>query len=199
MLRIKRTLAFLLLAAIAVIPAIGCMDLATAPITQSTQTGVHVTNNRTAANNGLLDGVGGVVDGLVNDVGNLVFKTVDIVGSVGGTATNGRWTVNVPPGAVSGNASVSVGVVSPGSGRVTLDITPVTKNHFDTPVTLTVDCQNVPASQLRNYILYWRDPQAGCWVPVDGSTVDLAHRTVSAPLHHFSTYTTGPAGGKVGW
>jgi len=193
MLRIHRTLSLLLLAAIAVIPAIGCMDLSTAPITH--ENAVHVTHTGPSQPAGLLDGVTGLVD----DVGKLVFNTVQIVGSVGGSASNGRWSVSVPAGAVDGLASVSVGVTSPGSNRVQLQITPVSKNHFDTPVVLTVDCSHVPAGQLRNYVIYWLDPSLGTWVPVDGSVVDMTHRTVSAPLHHFSTYTTGPAGGKVGW
>lgn len=42
-------------------------------------------------------------------------------------------------------------------------------------------------------------PATKAWGPVEGSTVDLAKRTVSAPLQHFSAYAVGPKGGKAGW
>jgi hypothetical protein len=211
--RIKKTIALLSLAAIAVIPAIGCMDLTTAPVTphsdaqtttqststpQTTTTTVHVVNGR-VENSGLLGGLINLVGDVVTGTVNLITDTVQIDGSIGGIVTNGRWTVSVPPDAVTGDVSVSVTVTSITSNRVELGITPVTKNSFDTPVTLTVDCSAVPAGQLRNYTIYWLDPSVGTWVQVDGATVDMTHRTVSAPLHHFSTYCTGPAGGKVGW
>ena len=206
MLRIQRTLAILLLAAIAVIPAIGCMNLTTAPILPGnppvTATATHTASGRVATDSGLLDGlidqVVGVVTSTVDSLGDIV-NSVTIDGSVGGTLTNGRWQVSVPPDAVSGDATVGITVRNAVSNRCDLSITPVSKNYFDTPVTLTVDCSRVPAGQLRNYTIYWLDPSVGTWVQVDGASVDMTHRTVSAPLKHFSTYCTGPAGGKVGW
>lgn len=210
MLRIQRTLAILLLAAIAVIPAVGCMNLTTAPILSgnapvsvtATAAATHATSGRVATNSGLLDGlidpVVGVVTSTVDSLGDIV-NSVTIDGSVGGTLTNGRWQLNVPPDAVSGDATIGITVRNVTSSRCDLSITPVSKNYFDTPVTLTVDCPTVPARQLRNYTIYWLDPSVGTWVQVDGASVDMTHRTVSAPLKHFSTYCTGPAGGKVGW
>jgi hypothetical protein len=210
MLRIQRTLAILLLAAIALIPAIGCMNLTTAPVMPHIEAPVtastsHVSGGRVATNNGLLDGVVndlsglvGVVTSTVDSLGDVV-NSVTIDGSVGGSLTNGRWQVMVPPDAVNGDATVGITVTNVTSNRCELSITPVSKNYFDTPVTLTVDCATVPAGQLRNYTIYWLDPSVGTWVQVDGATVDMTHRTVSAPLKHFSTYCTGPAGGKVGW
>jgi hypothetical protein len=213
--RTKKTIALLLLAAIAVIPAIGCMDLTTAPLTprgeaqsatttpsttaQSTTTTVHVVNGRPVENSGLIGGLIGLVGDVVTGTVNLITDTIGIDGSVGGTLTNGRWTVAVPPDAVTGEVSVSVTVTSLTSNRVDLSITPGSQNHFDKPVILTVDCSTMQQGQLRNLAIYWLDPSVGTWVQVDGSTVDMTHRTVSAPLQHFSTYCTGPAGGKVGW
>jgi hypothetical protein len=193
MLRIERTLAALSLAVVVVGSVVGCMDLTTAPVTRNT--GVVVANGRAASSAGLLTTTSTLIDG----VASLLVKVINIVGDVGGSLTNGRWRVDVPPGAIDGTAAVSVGVSSLTSSRCSLQIAPLSKNHFANPVRLTVDCSGVPTGQLKTYVIYWYNPSRGTWDPVEGSVVDLNHKTVSAPLQHFSTYATGPAGGKVGW
>ena len=97
------------------------------------------------------------------------------------------WTVTRP---------VSLGVANSTSGSCQLEILPTTKNHFATPARLTVSCPGVPDDALRNYTIFWLDPATRKWVPVAGSTVDLATKTVSAPLQHFSTYSVGS---KASW
>jgi len=136
---------------------------------------------------------------LIGIVDALLVRTLTLVGSLGGTLTNGRWTVAIPPNAISGTATVTVGVTSLTSSACQLDILPLSQNHFAVPVTLTVDCRAVSADQLAGYTIFWYDPVANKWVPVQGAQVNLVNKTVSAPLAHFSRYAVGPADGKAGW
>ena len=188
--RLKRIVAALLVGTLAVGLMAGCMAGSVAPVTPQ-----QVVSNRTAQQDGLLGGVLGIVDALVK----LVFRVLNIVGSVGGSLSNGRWRVDVPAGAFDGTASVGVGVASSTSASCELQITPADKNQFKTPVRLTVDCSSVSPTLLKTYVISWFNPTTRTWVPVQGSTVDLTNKTVSAPLQHFSTYSVGPAGGKAGW
>lgn len=177
---------------------LGCGRMTTAPdVPASSSSSATTTPGRSAESNGLLSTVGG----LLGDVVGLLVKTLQLVGSLGGTLTNARWKVAIPAGAVDGNATVSIGVSSSTAGDCQLGITPETKNHFATPVTLTVDCRSVSNDVLSTYVIRWLDPSTGKWVAVAGSTVDLRTKTVSAPLLHFSRYSVGPDpdGGKAGW
>ena len=188
--RLNRLVAVLLFTAFTVGIAACSMKMSTAPATPQQ---VQSLSAQSAEPNGL---IGSVVGGVVN----LVYKVLDIVGDVGGTLTNGRWRVVVPPGAISGNAQISLGVLSNLSPSCQLGITPADKNHFSKPVILTADCSSVPSDVLRSYAIFWYNPATATWVPVAGSTVDLTKKTVSAPLQHFSAYAVGPCvGGKAGW
>jgi hypothetical protein len=188
----------LLLAAIAIGLASSCMAISTSPdapgagAARTTATTAAVAPTRGGQQDGL---VGGLIDGL----GNLLVKVVQIVGALGGSLDNGRWHVAMPAGAISGTASVAIGITGTGATNCHLQILPADKNHFARPVQLTASCPEVPVDQLANYVIYWYDPATQHWVPVAGSTVDLAQKTVSAPLQHFSSYSVGPAGGRAGW
>jgi hypothetical protein len=140
-----------------------------------------------------------LIGGLLDTVVGLLVRTLNLIGSIGGTLTNGRWKVAIPAGAVEGNATVTLSVSSLTDPHCQLGIYPSTLNHFDKPVTLTINCSSVPTDQLSTYVIYWLDPSTNLWVEVPGSTVNLSNKTVSAPLSHFSTYSAGPAGGKAGW
>lgn len=190
MFRIKRLVATALLGAFAIGLAAGCMESATAP-EQTTP----AMSGRTAASSDLLGTVGGAVTGLLK----LVFKVLNVVGSVGGSLSNGRWRVDIPAGAFDGAATVGVGVRGSDAPRVELEITPADKNNFRTPVRLSVNCSSVPTWELRNYVIFWFNPATRTWDEVPGSSVDLNRKTVSAPLQHFSSYAVGPKGGKAGW
>jgi hypothetical protein len=185
----------------------GCGAMTTAPVPVSTSSvatvdpassgsaTVNSTGSISTSTNGLL----GVVGSLFGTVIGLVVRVLNLVGSIGGTLTNGRWRVDVPPNAIEGTASVGLGVRTSTSADCQLEISPATKNHFSVPVRLTADCRSVPSSELAGYVIFWLDPATGKWVPVQGSQVDLVNKTVSAPLLHFSKYSCGPAGGKGGW
>ena len=192
--------------AVAISLASGCGRLTTAPVvtgpgavaTGTQATGTQATGPapaRVIESEGLIGDIGTIL----SDVTHLVFRTLDIVGNVGGSLTNGRWRVDVPPNAVVGNATVRIGIPSPTSSACQLEITPVSKNHFDTPVQLTVDCRSVPRDRLVTYVVFWHDPTTDKWVPVPGSSVDLQAKTVSAPLQHFSQYAVGPVEGRGSW
>jgi len=191
MLRFNRLVASLALAALVTGAAAGCGRLPTAPATTETSSSPTVVGN-TAESSGLL---GDLVGGLLR----LVFKVLNVVGSLGGSLTNGRWRVDIPAGAIDGNATVGIGVSSSTSNQAELQITPEDKNHFSTPVRVTVSCSGVSDATLRGYVILWYNPATKLWVPVEGSTVDLASRSVSAPLQHFSLYRVGPDPNKAGW
>jgi hypothetical protein len=178
---------------IAVALAVGCGTAPNAP--QPAATASLNSAGRAAEPAGLLDGAGSLLGG----VATLVKRTIYLVGSVGGSLANGRWRVAIPANAVDGNATVTLTVASATSPVCQLDIAPATLNHFDTPVTLTIDCGSVATSDLKNWQMYWYNPAKAGWEPVAGSKVDLTAKTVSAPLSHFSQYAAGPAGGKAGW
>jgi hypothetical protein len=177
---------------------LGCGRMATAPDAPVVSSSAAVANPGHAAES---DGLISTIGGLLGDVVGLLFKTLQLVGSLGGSLTNGRWKVVIPAGAVDGNATVSLGVTSSTASDCQLEISPADKNHFDTPATLTIDCRNVSSDQLKGYVIRWLDPSTGEWVAVAGSKVDLTAKTVSAPLQHFSRYSVGPDpdGGKAGW
>ena len=192
MFRLKSIIAPLLIGALAVGLVAGCSQMPTAPApVQSPATQVTASPGGNAAEpSSLLGGVVSVVDGLLK----LVFRLLSIDGSIGGSLTNGRWTVDVPPGAIDGTASVGIGVTDAGSSSCELQILPITKNRFSVPVRLSVSCPNVSSAELQNYVILLYNPQTRTWAPVAGSKVDLASKTVSAPLQHFSTYKVGRAG-----
>src|SRR5262249_33094077 len=150
---------------------------------------------RTAGSSDLLGTVGGLVGGVVN----LLFKTLQLVGSIGGSLLNGRWKVVIPAGALSGDATVSLGGSSNTSSSCQSEISPADKNHFTTPATLTADCHDISSSQLANMGIFWMNPSTGQWVLVSGSKVDLTSKTISAPLQHFSIYSVRSTDGRAGW
>jgi len=183
-----RLLGILAVAGLLSLAVLGCGLLPNAP---ASSTGTLATGPQAAEPAGLISNL---VDGVVG----LLLRTLNLIGSLGGTLINGRWKVVIPAGAVDGNATISLGVLKLDSPQCALQITPADKNHFSVPVILTVDCRSVPSDQLKSYVILWLDPSTGNWVPVEGSKVDLTNKTVSAPLQHFSQYSVGN-GGKAGW
>ena len=173
--------------------AIGCSRLPSAPVTPtSAEWSASTAGDRVAEPAGLIGGVFDLLKGLI-------VRTLNLVGSLGGTLTNARWMLTIPPNAVEGSATVAIGVPSSTSSSCQLEIYPLEKNHFAVPVLLTVDCRSVTSDALKTYSIFWWDPAKRVWVPVPGSKVDLTRKTVTAPLSHFSKYSVGPLQGKAGW
>jgi hypothetical protein len=199
----NRFVAALLIASTVLVVGSGCGQAPTAPIvpastSTSATAGVAATPGAAAQSSSLLGGLVGTVGTVVGGLVKLVVRTLDIVGNIGGTLINGRFRVDVPAGAIDGNATISIST-SAQSPECQLDITPADRNHFAVPVKLTIDCSSVSPTVLRNYVVLWWNPATSAWEAVPGSTVDLNKRTVSAPLQHFSRYSVGPADGKAGW
>lgn len=190
--RFKHLAAISMLGTLAIALAAGCIQLPTSPVNAQPES---TASARTAQPDGLVGPVVSVADALVK----LVSKALTIVGNIGGSLSNGRWRLDVPAGAFDGSATVSIGVATTTSSSCQLEISPADKNNFSTPVRLTVDCSSVSSDQLKDYVILWFNPTTKTWVPVEGSTVDLTLKTVSAPLHHFSGYAVGPKGTKAGW
>jgi hypothetical protein len=118
------------------------------------------------------------------------YRSFYLDASRGGTFTYGRYTVTIPPRAVSANAWVSISV--PGSVIVECDlaISPAWLNHFSQPVTLTIDCSgtNVTPENIDGLSIYWGN--GNNWTKV-GDEVDPKSLKVSADLQHFSEYRAG--------
>ena len=190
---LKRIVPTLLLIGLLAASLFGCGQLPTSPNSAQTQASAKVVETAEPAS--LLSSVGGVLNTLVG----LIVRTLNLVGSLGGSLTNGRWQVVIPAGAVDGNATVSLGVPNLTSPDCALEISPSDKNHFSVPATLTVNCSNVMSSQLANYVIYWYNPSTKQWVELSGSKVNLTSKTVSVQIYHFSQYSAGPTGGRAGW
>jgi hypothetical protein len=141
----------------------------------------------------------GLIGSLIGAVVNLLVKTLNLIGSLGGSLTNGRWRLDIPAGAVDGNGTVTLAVPSLTSPDCQLGISPSSLNGFSKPVTLTADCSGVSNTVLSTYVIYWYNPNTKVWEEVAGSKVDLTRKVVTAPLMHFSQYAVGPSGGRAGW
>lgn len=122
-------------------------------------------------------------------------KNID--GNKGGSLTVGRFTVQVPPGAYKGPATITITVPDQNLLVCDLGISPAAANNFAVPVTLTNDYQNTNVTDSSQLLELWYDAAARVWRVVPGYTVDTAKKTVSAPLSHFSDY--GVYQGKAGW
>jgi hypothetical protein len=177
---------------------LGCGPVTTAPAPSAARP-AETAPPQAVAPGPTTNGLIGPIGSLFTNLRGLTVRTTSIAGNTTSTLANGRWQVAVPTLAIQGTASIAIGVASTSSGECDLEILPASKNKFEVPVTLTVDCSSVGTRQLANYVLWWFDPATRRWVVVEGSQVDLVHKTVSAPLSHFSRYSVGPADGKAGW
>jgi hypothetical protein len=125
-------------------------------------------------------------------------KTVKTIsGSVGGTVRKGRFAVQVPAGAFSGDGEISVEVPDSTRMRVDLHIRNV-PNDFSVPVILEVSFAGIEEQNIdpRALNIFWHDEEAGVWRQLP-TTVDLERQVVTTPLEHFSSY--GVLEAKAGW
>ena len=176
--------------ALAVGLVVGCGQMPTAP---------NVTAQAAASSAQQGAEADGLIGSLIGGLLNLVVKVLNLVGSIGGSLSNGRWRVDIPAGAVNGNGTVTLATASSSSPDCQLGISPSSLNGFSQPVTLTADCSGVSSAVLSTYVIYWYNPNTKVWVEVAGSKVDLNRKVVTAPLQHFSRYAVGPSGGRAGW
>jgi len=132
---------------------------------------------------------------LVTGLPSLVNALVQVVnGAVGGVLSRGMWTAQIPAGAFSGTATLSLSTQAATPNVCQLGISPADKNAFAKPVVLTAKIPLTMAASSAQ--IQWYNPQTQAWEAVPGSSVNALARTVSAPLWHFSTYRVD---GRNGW
>jgi hypothetical protein len=127
--------------------------------------------------------------GLLNSLLSTTFKVID--GLLGGTVTNGRYSVEIPAGAIDGSGKVSLVMVDPNKMIVDLSITPLSLNSFSVPVTLVADTRGLALTE--PLTIYYYDPVQRKWIDL-GATRDPNTGRLTVKLYHFSRYATGKAG-----
>ena len=122
--------------------------------------------------------------------GNGTSQTFYLSTARGGTFTYGRYTLTFPAWAVSGDAWITITEPNPTLVGCDLSIYPAFLNHFNVPVTLTMDCTNtnVTPQNISTLEIFWH--AQGGWLAV-GDDDNPARLTISAPLQHFSSYRAG--------
>lgn len=113
-------------------------------------------------------------------------------GSVGATLRCGKWTLEMPAGAFTGSATISMTSVDGVEPTIDLQISDESKNAFRTPVWLSYKYNN--GNDAADKAIFWWDPFNRRWVPVPSLIVDLMGGELKVPLWHFSTYKSGKAG-----
>ena len=175
----------------------GCGAATTAPVVPGDIGGSP--SDTTASQSPPAQGSQGPSAGILGALPRLVTRVANLAGDLGAALDNGRWSVDVPAGAIEGDARITIAVAYSKSGECTMEITPADKNKFDVPALVTVSCPALTDDQLSQSVIMEFDPTTRRWFDVPGSKVDMSHRSVSAPVDHVARYTVGPAGGKAGW
>jgi hypothetical protein len=119
-----------------------------------------------------------------------------INGAQGGKVTVGRFTVDVPPGAFKGTATILIAVPDARRLQCTLDIMPVLES-FDLPVKLTVDASGGDVADANDWVLVTWDEKTKSWQKLPGAIGSAATMEVTGWLPHFSQW--GVVDSKAGW
>lgn len=198
-LRIRRAVAAATLIALAAVAMIGCSTLPAAPVVPDGIQAEAEASLVRVPGGAAPGGLTGLLGDLAGTTTTLLQKTVKtITGVDGGRVSAGRFTVEVPPGAISGTGEISVTVPDSSVLRVDLHILNA-PNAFEVPVTLEVSYAGVdgnPDADPAYYKIFWFDEQARVWRMLQ-TEVDLERQVVSTRLEHFSTY--GVLEAKAGW
>jgi hypothetical protein len=116
-------------------------------------------------------------------------RSAEIDGAVGGTVTEGRFTLYFPPGSFVGTQLITINDQS--GPYIECDLEPEGL-QFSAPVTLTVDLAGING-EIGSISVFWYNPDTTNWYDINGA-YDLNSHTVSATLAHFSLYRSGRAG-----
>ncbi|MBK8231871.1 MAG: hypothetical protein IT349_18330 [Candidatus Eisenbacteria bacterium] len=134
---------------------------------------------------------GSVVDGggaISNGSGSGRAKKVKrqlVVAAQGGTIVNGRYSITVPPGALSYDTEYQV--TDNNNGFVECDLSPHGA-QFNAPVTLEIDLNGTTGDS--DCTVYWWNASTHTWVDMQGH-VNPATNVLSVQLPHFSKYRAG--------
>ena len=117
-------------------------------------------------------------------------RTFALRAATGGSFTFGRYTVQFPPGAVSGDGRVTISVPDGTVIGCDLSIDPPALNNFVQLATLTIDMHktNVKHSNLGT-LQVWLAQTDG-WVD-EGGTFDVQGWSISEQIPHFSVRRAG--------
>lgn len=127
-----------------------------------------------------------------------VSRSVYVRAALGGTVSSGNFRVIVPPGALEGDAIVTVKQPDRTKPEVELTVTPEDRNGFRLPVLLVADVAPMDDALVTTSYLSWWNPDGARWERCEHSLVNALDVTVQAPLLHFSRYRV-EQGGKAGW
>lgn len=109
----------------------------------------------------------------------------------GGVVSFGRFTLEIPPGALDANTRIGISVPDP--SLVMCELEPHGL-QFNRPVTLTIDYGGTEAERLEASSLtlgvYWYNEATGRWELV-GRSMDTDRNLTEAELEHFSKYSGG--------
>ena len=108
-----------------------------------------------------------------------------IPSATGGTISNGRYTLIVPPNALSQDTEYRVR--DDNNGYAECDLYPHGA-QFNVPVTLVMDLRNSNANVFTQ--IFWWDDVHRIWVPM-GGVYNPVTRTLTCQLPHFSKYRAG--------
>jgi hypothetical protein len=131
-------------------------------------------------------------------VSHLNERAADVAANKKGGLSNGRWSLNVPAGAIPEDATVTLGIPSSKSTGCELTIDPGQLDPASATMTLTADCHGISPQKLAGYAMYRYEPDTQSWTQVAGSQVDTKRKSVSAPVTRFGIYAVGMPG-KSGW
>jgi len=126
-------------------------------------------------------------------VASLTVSSTTLQSGKKGSLTLGRWSVDVPAGVLTGDATITLGIPSLKSTGCELLITPAELNPFATPLTLTADCKGTAPRRLAGYVMLWYNPVTLAWETVPGSHTDTKNKTVTAPITHAGIYAAASA------
>ncbi|MBD3162619.1 MAG: hypothetical protein GF346_09650 [Candidatus Eisenbacteria bacterium] len=162
-------------------------DTVQAPETSAVPELVNVDGNPNAAVPLGGNGKGGNKGG--KDKRHRAWQSIDP--TVGGTLTAGRYSIEVPAGALDHTMVYSV-TSKEQTGYVICELGPHGVS-FDVPVTLRIDLSDLALDPDEQYTVYWFDEESGEWTDV-GGTYDPSTGVLEAELEHFSRYGAGRAG-----
>jgi hypothetical protein len=105
----------------------------------------------------------------------------------GGTVSINELSISIPPGAVSGDKSISINCNS--DEYLQADFGP-DGTQFNRPAMITISYANADITDITpaNLSISWFDPAQGQWVDLGGA-VDTKAQTVSVQVWHFTEYT----------
>jgi hypothetical protein len=119
-----------------------------------------------------------------------------INGAQGGRVTVGRFTLDIPPGAFHGFATVLIAVPDPHRLQCSLDIVPALES-FNAPVKLTVDASGGDLADANDWVLVTWDVKTQSWQKLPGSFGNAGTMAITGWLPHFSMW--GVVDSKAGW